>query len=291
MAAPTTDIDICNLALDFLKQNKTLVTSITSPTTEEEKTCARWYETTREALIRSHYWVFARKRKQILRVQATVTGATVADPVVVTAAAHGFLDGDSIKITDVVGMTDINDTVYLVSSKTTNTFELTDIEGNDIDGSAFTAYTSGGIVSPFVFGYADAYQLPTNFLKLHFIGDDSIRNFKFDYEFEGDRLLLNNSTGASLNIGYVQNITDVTKFDALFVILLAAELADNMAYKWTLKNTVIQRLETILKGKRAEAKAVNGQDRPPKRVQRSKFLDARRNLTSSVAGKFTVFEG
>ena len=225
MAAPTVAIDICNLALDFLKQNKTLVENITSPSTVEEITCARWYDTTREALLRSHYWLFARKRKQILRVYATVTGATVADPVVVTAAAHGFLDGDSIKITDVEGMTDINDTVFLVSNKTTNTFELTDIEGNDIDGSAFTAYTSGGIVSPFTFGYADAYQLPTNFLKLHFIGDDSIRNYKREYEFEGDRLLLNNSTAISLNIGFVMDVTDVTKFDALFVILLAAEIA------------------------------------------------------------------
>ncbi len=290
MAAPITDIDVCNLALDFLKQNKTLVASITTPTSEEEKTCARWYETTREALLRSHYWVFARKRKQILRIYATVTGATQADPVVITATAHGFSDGDSIKITDVVGMTDINDTVYLVASKTANTFELTDVEGNDIDGTAFTAYTSGGVISPFAFGYADSYQLPTNFLKLHFIGNDSIRNYKFDYELEGDRLLLNNSTSITLDIGYVQNITDVTKFDALFVILLAAEIANNMAYKWTLKNTVIQRLETILRIRRAEAKAVNGQDRPPKRIQRSRWKEARQKLSTNVAGKFTSFD-
>ncbi len=290
MAAPTVAVDICNLALDFLKQNKTLVTSITSPTTIEETTCARWYDTTREALLRSHYWVFARKRAQILRVYATITGATVADPVVITAAAHGFVDGDSIKITDAVGMTEINDTVYLVASAATNTFELNDIEGNDIDGSAFTAWTSGGTISPFSFGYADQYQLPTNFLSLHFIGNDSIRSYNGEYEFEGDRLLLNHGTALSLDIGYIQNITDVTKFDALFVVLLAAEIADNMAYKWTLKNTVIQRLEQILSQRRAEAKAVNGQNRPPKRVQRSKFLDARRKLSTSVAGKYTVFE-
>ncbi len=290
MAAPTVAIDICNLALDFLKQNKTLVTSITAPTTVEETTCARWYDTTREALLRSHYWVFARQRKQILRVYATITGATVADPVVVTAAAHGFLDGDSIRIADVVGMTDINDTVYIVANAATNTFELNDIEGNDIDGSAFTAWTSGGIVSPYTFGYSDAYQLPSDFLKLHYIGNDSIRSFKFDYEYEGDRLLLNNGTSLSLDIGYIKNVTDVTLFDALFVILLAAEIAENMAYKWTLKNTVIERLESILRQRRAQATAVNGQDRPPKRIQGSKFLDARRRLTTSVAGKNTIFE-
>ncbi len=290
MAAPTVAIDICNLALDFLKQNKTVVTSIISPTTVEEITCARWYDTTREALLRSHYWVFARQRKQILRVYATVTGATVADPVVVTAVAHGFSNGDSIRITDSVGMTEINDTVYIAASVTANTITLNDIEGNDIDGSAFTAWTSGGVVSPYTFGYADAYQLPSDFLKLHYIGNDSIRSFKFDYEYEGDRLLLNNSTSLSLDIGYIKDVTDVTLFDSLFVILLAAEIAENMAYKWTLKNSVIQRLEGILKLRRAQATAVNGQDRPPKRIQGSKFLDARRRLTTSVAGKNTIFE-
>ncbi len=290
MAAPTVAIDICNLALDMLKQNKTLVESIVSPSTVEETTCARWYDTTREALLRSHYWLFARKRAQILRVYATVTGATVADPVVITAVAHGFIDGDSIRITDAVGMTEINDTVYIVASAATNTFELNDIEGNDIDGSAFTAWTSGGVISPYTFGYADAYQLPSNYLKLHFIGNDSIRNYKGDYEYEGDRLLLNNSTSLTLDIGYIRNITDVTKFDPLFVILLAAEMADNMAYKWTLKNTVIQRLEQVLTNRRAEAKAVNGQDRPPKRIQKSRWTSARSKLSTSVADKFTRFD-
>ena len=34
-----------------------------------------------------------------------------------------------------------------MANKTTNTFEITDVDGNDIDGSSFTAYTSGGTVN------------------------------------------------------------------------------------------------------------------------------------------------
>jgi hypothetical protein len=76
--------------------------------------------------------------------EVTISGATVADPVVITATSHGFSDGDKVLIRNVVGMTEINDTTFLVANKTANTFELTDLEGNDIDGSAYTAYSSAG---------------------------------------------------------------------------------------------------------------------------------------------------
>ena len=77
----------------------------------------------------------------------TITGATQANPVVVTAASHGFSNGDLVDIKDVVGMSEINDIRYKVASQTTNTFELTNqTTGVDINGSAYTAYDSGGKV-------------------------------------------------------------------------------------------------------------------------------------------------
>ena len=78
-------------------------------------------------------------------VERTITGATAADPVVITATSHGFADGDEVQIDNVVGMTEINARRYVVANQTANTFELTDEDGNDIDGSSFTAYSSGGI--------------------------------------------------------------------------------------------------------------------------------------------------
>lgn len=76
---------------------------------------------------------------------ATITGATAADPVVITAVAHGFDDGDLVTITGVGGMTELNYNRYQVNNAATDTFELQDADGNDIDGSGFTAYTSGGL--------------------------------------------------------------------------------------------------------------------------------------------------
>ena len=55
---------------------------------------------------------------------ATITAITKATPPVVTAAAHGFLNGETIRITDAGGMTEVNGVVYKVADKTTNTFEL-----------------------------------------------------------------------------------------------------------------------------------------------------------------------
>lgn len=72
-------------------------------------------------------------------VTATITGATQADPVVITAVAHPFVNGDSVRIEDIVGMTELNDNVYVVANVAANTFELT-----TTDGTSFTAYTSGG---------------------------------------------------------------------------------------------------------------------------------------------------
>lgn len=82
-----------------------------------------------------------------LDVPFTVTGATQADPVVITtAAAHGFVTGDFIKPRGVLGMTELNNKSFKVTNETATTFEITDKDDVDIDGTGFTAYKSGGKV-------------------------------------------------------------------------------------------------------------------------------------------------
>ena len=53
-------------------------------------------------------------------------------------------------------MTEVNGKRFLVADKTTNTFELQDKDGVDINSSSFTTYTSGG-VSNKVFELATPY--------------------------------------------------------------------------------------------------------------------------------------
>jgi hypothetical protein len=81
----------------------------------------------------------------------TISGATKANPVVVTANAHGFANGDSVLISDVAGMTQLNGNTYVVANKTANTFELKNAAGTaNIDGTAYSTYVSGGSVRKYV---------------------------------------------------------------------------------------------------------------------------------------------
>jgi hypothetical protein len=104
------------------------------------------------------YFRFCKESGQILEADKVITAITAADPPVVTATAHGYTNGDQIYITEVVGMTEINhDRVYYtVSNKTTNTFEVQDQDGVDVDASAFTAYSSGGVCNK-IYEIASSY--------------------------------------------------------------------------------------------------------------------------------------
>ena len=103
----------------------------------------------------------------------TITAITKADPAVVTAASHGFSDGDKVLISDVKGMTDVNTNSYLVANKTTNTFELTNLSGTNIDSSAFSTYVSGGEVRKFVSTLSGLWHLEGESLSI--LGDGAVQ--------------------------------------------------------------------------------------------------------------------
>ena len=71
----------------------------------------------------------------------SISGATNATPIVVTANSHGYSDGDFVNITGVVGNTACND-LHVIQSTTTNTFELTTPAGAGVAGNG--SYSSGG---------------------------------------------------------------------------------------------------------------------------------------------------
>lgn len=212
MAAPTSAVEVCNLALDLLKQDA--IASITAPTTGTESICARWYDHVRRATLRKHPWNFAATR----------------DTVTANATAPAF-------------------------------------------------------------GYSAAFDLPNDFIRLLTIGDDAIDDLQGKYQLEDGQLLFSYSTDSALKIRYVYDFTDVAHMDPLFIDVLAAEIALRIAYKVTGSDDATTRITEHLKLIAPEAYAIDGQERPPQRIQRSKFLDARgRGSSSGVAGKWTNFE-
>lgn len=80
----------------------------------------------------------------VLETAKTITGITQANPGVITSAGHGFVDGDEVYISGIVGMTQLNGRSFIVDQIGVNTFSLVDMWGTPVDTSAYTAYTSGG---------------------------------------------------------------------------------------------------------------------------------------------------
>lgn len=136
------------------------------------------------------------------------------------------------------------------------------------------------------FGYNNAYNLPNDYLRLVSIQDPNTFEpyNKTVYTIESGQILTNPtqgttpSTAASLNLVYIYDFTNVSKMDALFIEVLAMELALNMSYKFTSSNSDVQRLDSLLRDKLQSARSVNGQERPPIRIERSNASLSRRLL-------------
>ena len=73
-------------------------------------------------------------------LRANITGATQANPCVITSNGHGLVNGDIVHLNGFSGgMTDLNDLQFEVAGKTTNTFQL-----SGINSTGYSAYSSGG---------------------------------------------------------------------------------------------------------------------------------------------------
>lgn len=73
-----------------------------------------------------------------------ITSITNAEPCVIGCVGHGFDNGDEVDIFDAIP--ELNTRRFLVSNKTDDNFEITDLNGNDIDSTDFTKYFEGGNV-------------------------------------------------------------------------------------------------------------------------------------------------
>lgn len=73
--------------------------------------------------------------------RGAITGITKADPAVVSSTAHGLAAGDRVRITGVVGMTDVNDREFIVRAVVTaDSFSLL-----GCDSTGYGAWSSGGV--------------------------------------------------------------------------------------------------------------------------------------------------
>ena len=116
------------------------------------------FSTTQAYLIElgAGYIRFIKDGSHITETAKSITGVTQANPAVVTIASHGYSNGDEVFVTGVVGMTELNNRNFKVANVTTNTFELQDMGGTNLDSTGFGSYSSGGTA-------ARLYQISNSF--------------------------------------------------------------------------------------------------------------------------------
>lgn len=96
-------------------------------------------------MIFGHNYIrFVQDGAYITETAKTPSAITKANPGVVTSNAHGYNNGDWLKLDGIGGMTELNGRTVAVANKTANTFQLTDHTGANINTSAFTVFTAGG---------------------------------------------------------------------------------------------------------------------------------------------------
>lgn len=87
------------------------------------------------------------------------TGATKANPCVVTAASHGLGNGAYVKVVGETGMSQLNGNTYKVNNVAANTFELQTTAGVNVDSSAYGTFNGLGVWYT-VSRIADSYLTP-----------------------------------------------------------------------------------------------------------------------------------
>lgn len=146
------------------------------------------------------------------------------------------------------------------------------------------------------FGFTAKYKTPADYLRYMSKHDElgirlSVTPVEgVDYQIEDGYILTGATTDGVLRIRYIYDNEVVSTWDALFVDLMAVNLALSLARNFKSAPRSIEDLKHTLRELKAEAKAIDGQERPPVRIQNSKFLNARRNRSSTVASRYTVFE-
>lgn len=75
-----------------------------------------------------------------------ITGITQTNPARVTEVAHGRSDGDVVKIQNVLGMTEVNNEIFIIDVIDSTHYDLV-----GVDATGYNAWISGGIVDEATF--------------------------------------------------------------------------------------------------------------------------------------------
>lgn len=124
--------------------------------------------------------------------------------------------------------------------------------------------------------YTDYYYLPNDFIRFIGLGASWELYGIDDYSIEDNKILLNNS-GNSLKIKYIYDNLNVATYDSLFIKVIAVVLASNLALAINGKQNLAINLYNLSKEYLAGTKAVDGQEKKPVKINRSRYTRFKRS--------------
>jgi len=196
------------------------ITVITETTTKEGIKANLHYAPTRDALLRSHSWRFASGRIRLVSAWATATAYTTDQYVWSSSLLY-----------------------KCIVAHTSTTAGAHDAD-NVTDWVLVTARPD--------FEYDYQYDLPADFIRLN-----GLNYTDCSYELEGLSLLTDDD---NVDLLYVKKVTDPTKFDPLFVEVLALHLAIELVMPLAQDKTLADRLESKAVQLMARVRTVDKQE-------------------------------
>jgi hypothetical protein len=108
---------------------------------------------------------FTRNGAPILNAAVAITSVSIASPAVVTAPAHGYVNGQEVIINGIAGATFLNNRNFIISGVTANTFTLLDMYGVAINSAV--SGTGGTVKS--------IYEIVSSYLSADLDGIDYVQ--------------------------------------------------------------------------------------------------------------------
>lgn len=128
------------------------------------------------------------------------------------------------------------------------------------------------------FGYAYAYEYPSDCLKVLGFGDADANPDSYSVERGSDgftEIQIDEDYPDGLELRYIADVEDVSSMTSDFKILLSYMLASNTALPITQKQTIKDKIDASLPSKISQLSGINAQENPPVRVSKSNFRAAR----------------
>lgn len=130
-----------------------------------------------------------------------------------------------------------------------------------------------------LWGFALRYKLPSDFQRLIDIERSDIgitlEGSDRGARYEIENGFIHTDLSSPINIKYVVNESDVTKFDSLLTTVVAYSLALDLVEPLTQSNTKKVELESSMKFWLGEARRVSGRERAPQRLRDTSWINSR----------------